>query len=220
MGSSSLYPLRDGSSDWAASQATATSVRAVLASFVLHLFVVLLSLWVTSFTSFYLVLGFFSVLGSMAVLSLRGTAVFTLWRQLNFLINTTRFPLPWDIGTPRHWNPESKHRDIGTSGHWNPECTGRGKGTDPRTGKGAPTQGNGVSPRASSAVFSAAWFMGQAAHGGYDVLGRCMLLAGAVFGLFFPRLLGEVRSHSHQSELMGRELFQEQRLSSSERAQR
>ena len=28
----------------------------------------------------------------------------------------------------------------------------------------------------------------QAAHGGYDVLGRCMLLAGAVFGLFFPRL--------------------------------
>ena len=35
---------------------------------------------------------------------------------------------------------------------------------------------------------------GQAAHGGYDVLGRCMLLAGAVFGFFFPRLKGDVRS--------------------------
>ena len=46
-------PLRDGGSDWAASQATATSVRAVLASFVLHLFVVFLSFWVTSLTSFY-----------------------------------------------------------------------------------------------------------------------------------------------------------------------
>ena len=52
------------------------------------------------------------------------------------LINTTWFSLFRDIGTPRHWNLESKHRDIGTSGHWNPECTGRGKGTDPRTGKG------------------------------------------------------------------------------------
>ena len=52
------------------------------------------------------------------------------------LINSTRFPFPWDIGILRHWNPESKHRDIGTSGHWNPECTGRRKGTDLRTGKG------------------------------------------------------------------------------------
>ena len=62
MGSSSLYTLRDGGSDWAASQATATSVRAVLASFVLHLFVVFLSFWVTSLSSFHLVLGFFTVL--------------------------------------------------------------------------------------------------------------------------------------------------------------
>ena len=90
------------------------------------------------------------------------------------LSNTTRFPLPWDIGTPRHWNPESKHRDTGTSGHWNPKCTGRRKGTDPRTG-------NGHRPEERFSSFrytlGSHWrslrcaFHCRAPHGGYDVLG-------------------------------------------------
>ena len=104
------------------------------------------------------------------------------------LINTTWFSLPRDIGTPRHWNPESKHRDIGTSGHRNPECTGRGKAPTREPAKGTDPM-NGifqVSPRASSAVSSlpGSW----PSRSCYDVLGRCMLLAGAVFGLFFQRL--------------------------------
>ena len=123
------------------------------------------------------------------------------------LINTTWFSLPRDIGTPRHWNPESKHRDIGIAGHWNPECTGNGKGTDPRTGKGHRPKEQHFSGIPSGVVggFSAAWFIGQAAHGGYDVLGRCMLLAGAVFGLFLPETLRGGAVPQHQSELMGRE---------------
>ena len=90
------------------------------------------------------------------------------------LINSTRFPLPWDIGTPRHWNLESKHRDIGTSGHWNPKCTGRRKGTVPITG-------NGHRPEERLSFFryplGSHWrslrcaFHCRAAHGGYDVLG-------------------------------------------------
>ena len=105
------------------------------------------------------------------------------------LSNTTRFPLPWDIGTPRHWNPESKHRDTGTSGHWNPKCTGRRKGTHPRTG-------NGHRPEELFSFFryplGSNWrslrcaFQCRAAHGGYDVLGRCTLVEGTVFGLSFP----------------------------------
>ena len=71
--------------------------------------------------------------------------------------------LPWDIGTPRHWNLESKHRDIGTSGHWNPKCTGRGKGTDGRTGKGHRPEERHFSGIPSGVVggFSAAWFMAK-----------------------------------------------------------
>ena len=76
---------RDGGS---ASQATATSVRAILPQ--LHssctpsscflAFLLFLSFLVTSFM-LYLELGFF---GSMAVLSLRGMAVLMVRRQLNF----------------------------------------------------------------------------------------------------------------------------------------
>ena len=58
-------------------------------------------------------------------------------------------------------------------------------GTDPRNGIFQ------VSPRALGRRrrFLRCLVHGQAAHGGYDVLGRCMLLAGAVFGLFFPETL-------------------------------
>ena len=136
MESSSLYPLRDGSSDWAASQATATSVRAVLASFVLHLFVVFLSFWVTSRTAFNLVLGFFSVL--------------TVWPSATqLLINTTWLSLPRDIGTPSRSTGTLEPRDIGTpsaQGGERAPTREPAKGTDPKNGIFQ------VSPRASSAV--------------------------------------------------------------------
>ena len=84
-------------------------------------------------------------LGYVAYFILLGTGLFLRYWQYGsidattatqLLINSNWFPLPWDIGIPRHWNPESTHWDIGTSGHWNPKCTGRRKGTDPRTGSG------------------------------------------------------------------------------------
>ena len=98
----------------------------------------------------FLVLGYFLVwpycpyvvcidLAVLAVLSLyvvRHGFHIDVMLATQLLINSTRFPLPWDIGTPRHWNPESMQRDIGTSGHWNPKCTGRRKGTVPITGNG------------------------------------------------------------------------------------
>ena len=105
--------------------------------------------------------------------------------------NSTRFPLPWNIGTPRHWNPESKHRDIGTSGHWNPECTGRGKGTDLRTGKGH-------RPEEKFSLFryplGSHWrslrcaFHCRAAHEAYDVLGGAHWLQVQFLVSLFPRL--------------------------------
>ena len=126
----------------------------------------------------FLVLSGIGHTGSMAVMTLRGMpwyAVFTLWRQLNFLINATSFPL---------------HRDIGTSRHWNPKCTWAeraptrepGKGTDPR---------NSIFqvPLGSHRRSHRCAFHCQAAHGGYDVLGRCTLVAGTVFGLSFPETL-------------------------------
>ena len=105
--------------------------------------------------------------------------------------NTTRFPLPWDIGTPRHWNPESKHRDIGTSGHWNPKCTGRGKGTDPRTGNGHRPEERFSFFRyslGSHRLSHCCTFHCRAAHGGYDVLGGARLLQVQFLVSFFPRL--------------------------------
>ena len=116
---------------------------------------------------FYLVLGCIAVavLGILLVLPYCRYAVcrIDVTTATQLLINTTSFPLPWDIGTPRHWNPESKHRDIGTSGHWNPECTGRRKGTDPRTGNGHRPEERHFSGIPSGVVggFSAAWFMAK-----------------------------------------------------------
>ena len=131
----------------------------------------------------------------IAVLSLRRIpwyAVSSLCWQPQLLINSTRFPLPWDIGTPRHWKPESKHRDIGTSGHWNPRCTGRRKGTDPRTGKGH-------RPEERFSLFryplGSHWrslrcaFHCRAAHGAYDVLGGARWLQVQFLVSLFPRLL-------------------------------
>ena len=152
-----------------------------------------------------------------------GIAVFvTMWyaavcrvditTATQLLINTTRFPLPRDIGTPRHWNPELKHRDIGTSGHWNPECTGRGTGTDPRTGNGhrpeerfsfvqaLPLQSPAVSPLRVSLPSRSRRLRRP---------GWCTLVAGTVFGLLFPETLRRGAVPQHQSELMGRELFHE-----------
>ena len=96
---------------------------------------------------FFLVLGYFLVwpycpyvvlycrggTGRIVVTCYAMVSISTLCRQLNFKATQQGFP---SIGTPRHWNPEWKHRDIGTSGHWNPKCTGRRKGTNPRTGNG------------------------------------------------------------------------------------
>ena len=99
---------------------------------------------------------------------------------------------PWDIGTPRHWNPESKHRDIGTSGHWNPECTGRGKGTDLRTGKGhRPEERFSLfrNPLGSHWRSLRCAFHCRAAHGAYDVLGGARWLQVQFLVSLFPRLL-------------------------------
>ena len=152
---------------------------------------------------FFLVLGYFLVwpccpcvvciaVAVLAVLTLRGTPWFPYRRYAGNSIfkQHNKVSPPWDTGTPRHWNPESKHPDIGTSGHWNPKCTGRRKGTDPRTGKGyRPKERHffQVSPRASWAVSSLpgswpsrSWRLRRP--------GWCTLVAGTVFGLFFPSL--------------------------------
>ena len=54
------------------------------------------------------------------------------------LINTTRFSLPRDIGTPRHW--------VETPGHWNlgtlePQVHREEKGQRPENWEWAPTRG-------------------------------------------------------------------------------
>ena len=109
---SSLCPARDGGSDWTASQAMATSVRAVLpsssASFVLHLFVVL-----SRFPAVPLFLGYVTCV-------LLGIWHIDVTTATQFVKQHNQFS-PRDIGNPRHWNPESKHRDITTSAHWNPK---------------------------------------------------------------------------------------------------
>ena len=72
-----------------------------------------------------------------------------------------------------------------------------GKGHRPDNRQRAPTQGTAFFryPLGRPRRFLCCLVHGQAAHGGYDVLGRCMLLAGAVFGLSFPETLrgGAVR---------------------------
>ena len=55
------------------------------------------------------------------------------------LINTTRFSLPRDIGTPRHWNPELKHWDIGT--------------LSAQGGERAPTREPGIAPTRGTVFF-------------------------------------------------------------------
>ena len=124
------------------------------------------------------------------------------------LRNTTRFPLPWDIGTPRHWNPKSKHRDIGTSGHWNSKCTGRRTGTDPRTGKKGTDPRNGFFlwfryPLGSHWRSLRCAFHCRASHGGYDVLGGARWLQVQFLVSFFPETLKGRRVPI----FVGRELF-------------
>ena len=115
------------------------------------------------------------------------------------LINTTRFSLPRDIGTPRQPRVDAPRctgtlepRDIGT-----PSAQGGERAPTREPAKGTAPR-NGIKsfryPLGRRRRFLRCVVHGQAAHGGYDVLGWCMLLAGAVFGLFFPRLKGEARS--------------------------
>ena len=106
-------------------------------------------------------------------------------------------------GTP--WYPFRRYAGNSTfnqhnlvfppSGHWNlgtlePRVHREEKGHRPENRQRAPTQGTAFFryPLGRRRRFLHCLVHGQAAHGGYDVLGRCMLLAGAVFGLFFPRL--------------------------------
>ena len=61
--------------------------------------------------------------------------------------NTTWFSLPRDIGTPRHWNPESMHREA--RGHWNlgtlePRVHREGNGHRPENRQRAPSQGTAL----------------------------------------------------------------------------
>ena len=128
------------------------------------------------------------------------------------LTNTTRFSLPRDIGTPRHWNPESMHRDA--PGHWNlgtlePRVHREGNGHRPENRQRAPTRGTvfffQVPPWQSLAVSplrvslpSRSWRLRRP--------GWCTLVAGTVFGLlFFSETLRGGAVPQHQSELMGRE---------------
>ena len=100
------------------------------------------------------------------------------------------------------------------SGHWNlgtlePRVHRERKGHRPENRHGAPTQGTALSgsgiPLAVTGGLSAARFV--AAHGGYDVLGRCMLVAGTVFGLPFPETPRGGAVPQHLSELIGRSFF-------------
>ena len=156
-----------------------------------------LSFLVTSLTSFYLVLGF------LTVLAVWQYCRYTVWQYCGYDGNST-FNQHNQLFPPSgHWNPETleprctgtlEPRDIGTpsaQGGERAPTREPAKGTDPR---------NVIKsfryPLGRRRRFVRCLVRGQAAHGGYDVLGRCMLLAGAVFGLFFPRLKGEVRSEN------------------------
>ena len=110
------------------------------------------------------------------------------------LINTIRFPLPRDIGTPRHWNPESMHRDA--PGHWNlgtlePRVHRKGKGHRPENRQKAPTQGTAFFRYllGHRRRFLRCLVHGQAAHRGYDVLGGARWLQVQFLVSLFPRLL-------------------------------
>ena len=128
------------------------------------------------------------------------------------LTNTTRFSLPRDIGTPRHWNPESMHRDA--PGHWEPRDIGTpsaqggeraptrepAKGTDPRNGflfSGTPLA---VTGGLSAARFTAEPLM--------EVTTSWVVHVGCRYSFwspFFPETLRGGAVPQHQSELMGRE---------------
>ena len=126
-------------------------------------------------------------------MSLRGMAVLTLRRQLNFLSTQPGFPSlgtlePRDIGTPRC---TAMHRDIGTSGHRTPSAT---------EGERAPTQGTAFFryPLGHRRRFLRCLVHGQAAHRGYDVLGGARWLQVQFLVSLFPRLLrnqGEERGN-------------------------
>ena len=102
--------------------------------------------------------------------------------------NTTIFPSfgtlePRDIGTPSQSTGTLEPRDIGTpSAQGGERALTRepGKGTDPRNGFLLFRYTLGSHRRSLRCVVR-----GRVAHRGYDVLGRCTLVAG---GLLFPRL--------------------------------
>ena len=129
---------------------------------------------------------------------------------IQLLINPTRFLLPWDNGTPRHWNPSRstgtfEPRDIGTpsaQGGERAPTREPGTGTDPRNGFLFFRYPLGSHRRSLRCAFHC-----QAAHGGYDVLGRCTLVAGKVFGLFFPETLKGRCGPTATVELSGHRLY-------------
>ena len=118
------------------------------------------------------------------------------------LINTTWFSLPRDIGTPRHWNPESKHRtleprDIGTpsaQGGERAPTREPGMGTDPRNGflfSGTPL--------AVTGGLSAARFTAEPLMEVTTSWVGARWSAGTVFGLFFPETLRKFKGESVRS---------------------
>ena len=128
------------------------------------------------------------------------------------LINTTWFSFPRDIGTPRHRNPESKHRDIGNLGTLEPRVHREGKGHRPESRERAPTRGTvfffQVPPWRSLAVSplrvslpSRSWRLRRP--------GWCTLVAGTVFGLSFPETLKGRCGPTATVDLSGRRLLNE-----------
>ena len=128
----------------------------------------------------------------MAVLTIRRGIHSVVMPAIQLSINSTRFLLPRDIGprdigTPSRSTGTLEPRDIGT-----PSAHG-GKGHRPENRQRAPTQGTALSgsgiPLGSHRRSHRCAFHCQAAHGGYDVLGRCTLVASKVVGLSFPETL-------------------------------
>ena len=143
-----------------------------------------------------------------AVWTLRGMAVWTLRSNSTFKQLYTSFPHgtlePRDIGTAScaqgHWNLGTLEPQVSAQGGERAPTREPAKGTDPRNGLKLFRYPLGSRRRSLRGAFHC-----QVAHGGYDVLGRCMLFAGKVSGLSFPETLRGGAVPQHQSELMGRE---------------
>ena len=174
----------------------------------------------------------FASLLFFSLLSLRLLCFFWYWAISWYgRIVLTWYVLPWRCWTYCHYvvyrgmqyrryagNPifNQLNKVSPPSGHWNPETLEprvhrEGKGHRPENREKAPTRGTVFLfffryPLGSHRRSLRCAFHCRAAHGGYDVLGRCTLVAGEVFGLLFPETLKGRCGPTATVELSGRRL--------------